>query len=111
MHVWVVCSESHFSVLFALDEQQSQRAGKSCRWLPRLLYHDPLANQEQPIILTLSSNNDLPEAPQMLQDVSDHDSVQPLQQGNTALISPLEHVIHTKWPNVSIHWTGSDPIL
>ncbi|KAL3163259.1 hypothetical protein ABBQ32_009658 [Trebouxia sp. C0010 RCD-2024] len=110
VHVWVVCSESHFSVLYALDEQQSQRAGKSCRGLPRLMYYDPLANQEQPIILSLSSN-DLPEAPWLLQDVIDHDSVRLLQQGNTTLVSPLEHVIHTKWPKVSVHWTGSDPIL
>lgn len=74
------------------------------------MYYDPLANQEQPIILSLSSN-DLPEAPWLLQDVIDHDSVRLLQQGNTTLVSPLEHVIHTKWPKVSVHWTGSDPIL
>ena len=110
MHAWVVCSESHFSVLFALNEQQNRSCGTSSSWLPRLMYYDPLANQEQPILLTLS-NTDLPEASQIVQDVTDHNSVGRLQQDDTTLFSPLEHVVHTKWPNVSVHWTGSDPIL
>lgn len=110
MHVWVVCSESHFTVLFALDEHQGPGTGRSCSWLPRLMYYDALANQEQPIILTLS-NNDLPGASQMSQDASDHERVELSQQGGATLVSPLEHVVHTKWPNVLIRWTGSDPIL
>lgn len=114
MHVWVVCSESHFSVLFALDQYQyqTQMGGASCSLLPKLMYYDGLANQEQPILLTLSKR-DLPNAPQTLRGVDTHeeDSGGVQHQGDSPLVSPLEHVIHTKWPNVSIHWTGSDPIL
>ena len=76
------------------------------------MYYDGLSNQEQPIILTLSTS-DLQDAPETLQEVSKHeeDSLELQKQNDNSLLSPLEHVIHTRWPNVLIHWSGSDPIL
>ncbi|KAI4872328.1 hypothetical protein NFI96_027756, partial [Prochilodus magdalenae] len=49
--LWVVCSESHFSVLFSLHEDLA-----SSPWNPRefdLYYYDGLANQQEPIRLTV----------------------------------------------------------
>uniref|UniRef100_A0AAR2J491 Ubiquitin carboxyl-terminal hydrolase MINDY n=1 Tax=Pygocentrus nattereri TaxID=42514 RepID=A0AAR2J491_PYGNA len=49
--LWVVCSESHFSVLFSLYEDLA-----SSPWSPRefdLYYYDGLANQQEPIRLTV----------------------------------------------------------
>lgn len=110
MPVWVVCSESHFSLLIALNQHPTQPNGLRSS-LPRLMYYDGLANQEQPIILTLSSS-DLQDSPNTVQ-VTEHeeDSLGMQKQNDNTLLSPLEHVIHTRWPDVSIHWTGSDPIL
>lgn len=76
------------------------------------MYYDGLANQEQPIILTLSSSG-LKDTVEILQDVNGHkeNRLEAHKQIDTTLVSPLEHVIHTRWSNASIHWTGSDPIL
>lgn len=75
------------------------------------MYYDGLANQEQPIILTLS-NSHLQDGSNTFQ-VTEHEGngLEVQKQNDNTLLSPLEHVIHTRWPNVSIHWTGSDPIL
>ena len=111
MPVWVVCSESHFSVLIALDQHPTQPIGPSSS-LPRLMYYDGLSNQEQPIILTLS-NRHLHHALQTRYQVPgrEGDTIEMQRPNDSTLIPPLEHVIHTRWPNVSIRWTGSDPIL
>lgn len=111
MPAWVVCAESHFSLLIALDQHPTQPNGPPSS-LTRLSYYDGLANQEQPIILTLS-NNELQVATKKLQEVTKHeeDSLGMKKQTDNTLVAPLEHVIHTRWPNVLIHWSGSDPIL
>ena len=80
--------------------------------LPKLMYYDGLANQEQPIMLQQSSKH------LAKSEVGDRNSEtwqqqqqqQHLDSGN-ALVSPLEHVVHTRWPKAIIEWTGSDPIL
>ena len=68
-----------------------------------LLYYDGLANQEQPITLTLT---DLlhPKAHQDQNGLAQHN-------GSSALTPPLEHVLHTKWPRAKVQWSGSEPIL
>lgn len=73
-----------------------------------LMYYDGLANQEQPIKLTVSK---------ALQSdgIAKHDQTGKVQQkGTTAsdsLVPPLEHVLHTKWPEATVHWSGCEPIL
>jgi hypothetical protein len=47
--IWVVCSESHFTVLFSLDARPLRDR------LPfELHYYDELANQQAPVRLTVS---------------------------------------------------------
>ena len=72
------------------------------------MYYDGFANQEQPIKLTVSK---------ALQPngIAKHDQTGKVQQkGTTAsdgLVPPLEHVLHTKWPEATVHWSGCEPIL
>ncbi|NXN91998.1 MINY4 hydrolase, partial [Rhinopomastus cyanomelas] len=74
--IWLVCSESHFSVLFCLDKDLLGD------WKPErrfdLYYYDGLANQEEEIRLTVDTT-------QMCAEDKDND-----------LTPPLEHCIRTK---------------
>uniref|UniRef100_A0A8C8ZUW0 Ubiquitin carboxyl-terminal hydrolase MINDY n=1 Tax=Prolemur simus TaxID=1328070 RepID=A0A8C8ZUW0_PROSS len=89
--IWVVCSESHFSVLFSLQQELL------CDWrterLFDLYYYDGLANQQEQIRLTVDTTQTIPED-------SDND-----------LVPPLELCIRTKWKGALVNWNGSDPIL
>ncbi|XP_064401663.1 probable ubiquitin carboxyl-terminal hydrolase MINDY-4 isoform X4 [Halichondria panicea] len=89
--IWVICSESHFSVLFSHQ-----------RWLlenPRLQrrfdlhYYDGLANQDEAIRLTIDNAEG---RGSLVED---------------ALTPPLELCIRTKWRSVTVSWNGSEPIL
>ncbi|XP_037692930.1 probable ubiquitin carboxyl-terminal hydrolase MINDY-4 [Choloepus didactylus] len=89
--IWVVCSESHFSVLFSL-QPELLRDWRTER-LFDLYYYDGLANQQEQIRLTIDTTQTVPE------DSGDD------------LIPPLELCIRTKWKGASVNWNGSDPIL
>ena len=96
MPIWVVCSESHFTILYQLLSHNWDASGTaSSNFDFALMYYDGLANQEQPIKLTVSK---------ALQPngIAKHDQTGKVQQkGTTAsdsLVPPLEHVLHTKWP-------------
>ncbi|XP_067118539.1 probable ubiquitin carboxyl-terminal hydrolase MINDY-4 [Centruroides vittatus] len=84
--VWIVLSESHFSVLFAtsLEETKSGR-------LFHLFYYDGLLNQNEEIRLTVDPTFNY---------VSNEDD----------LVSPIEHCIRTKWNGAKISW-NIDPLL
>ena len=84
--VWVVCSESHFTVLFASDTRAARGA------LPcELRYYDGLARQDAPIVLTLERH---PEGAMPPEDAP-----------------PLERVLSTRWGALCVGWNGTDPIL
>ncbi|XP_062035133.1 probable ubiquitin carboxyl-terminal hydrolase MINDY-4 isoform X2 [Lepus europaeus] len=89
--IWVVCSESHFSVLFSLQPELL------CDWraerLFDLYYYDGLANQQEQIRLTVDTTQTVPE------------------DTHNDLIPPLELCIRTKWKGALVNWNGSDPIL
>ncbi|XP_048195483.1 probable ubiquitin carboxyl-terminal hydrolase MINDY-4 isoform X2 [Perognathus longimembris pacificus] len=89
--IWVVCSESHFSVLFSLqlDLLSDWRAER----LFDLYYYDGLANQQEQIRLTVDTTQATPE------------------DSHKDLVPPLELCIRTKWKGASVNWNGSDPIL
>ncbi|XP_039718588.1 putative ubiquitin carboxyl-terminal hydrolase MINDY-4 isoform X3 [Pteropus medius] len=89
--IWVVCSESHFSVLFSL-QPELLRDWRTER-LFDLYYYDGLANQQEQIRLTVDTTQTVPE------------------DGDSDLIPPLELCIRTKWKGASVNWNGSDPIL
>ncbi|ESO97147.1 hypothetical protein LOTGIDRAFT_143419, partial [Lottia gigantea] len=90
--IWVVCSESHFSVLFS-NKRELCNDWKAERHFD-LYYYDGLANQQEEIKLTIDTTNRSFKAP------SDDD-----------LIPPLELCIRTKWPDAEVDWNGYEPIL
>ncbi|KAM9025771.1 putative ubiquitin carboxyl-terminal hydrolase MINDY-4 isoform 1-T1 [Ara ararauna] len=89
--IWLVCSESHFSVLFCL-EKDLLGDWKTERKFD-LYYYDGLANQEEEIRLTVDTT-------QMCAEDKEND-----------LTPPLEHCIRTKWQGAVIDWNGTEPIL
>ncbi|XP_016084802.1 protein FAM188B isoform X1 [Sinocyclocheilus grahami] len=99
--IWVVCSESHFSVLFCPSEDL---ATDHCREEEfDLYYYDGLANQQEPIRLTVCESFPL--------DL--HCAAGGAQNDNadSDLIPPLELCIRTKWQNAVVSWNNTDPIL
>ncbi|XP_039609605.1 probable ubiquitin carboxyl-terminal hydrolase MINDY-4 [Polypterus senegalus] len=89
--IWVVCSESHFSVLFCLRKELLSDWRIERRF--DLYYYDGLANQEDEIRLTVdTSQSSIPET-------------------DSELTPPLEHCIRTKWKGALIDWNGTEPIL
>eukprot|EP00198_Chlamydomonas_reinhardtii_P006027 XP_001695363.1 predicted protein [Chlamydomonas reinhardtii] len=89
--VWVVCSESHFTVLFAADKDSGARCMRDA--LPfDLCYYDELANMARG--RRIKCGEQVREA-----EPDGHN------------IPPLECVIETRWPGVKVDWNGHDPIL
>jgi ubiquitin carboxyl-terminal hydrolase MINDY-3/4 len=98
--VWVVCSESHFTVLFGVDQRAA--AGR----LPfDLVYYDGLANQEGRVVLSVRESAAGGWTRRVGESAGDRG------RWNGENIPPLECVIETKWPGVEVHWNGTDPIL
>ncbi|EFJ40624.1 hypothetical protein VOLCADRAFT_69278 [Volvox carteri f. nagariensis] len=88
--VWVICSESHFTVLFAQDYRPLQNQ------LPFDLYfYDELANQDPRGGWTARVGSSFGDRGKC--------------EGQN--IPPLECVIETRWPGVKVNWNGHDPIL
>lgn len=89
--IWVICSESHFSVLFSINRNllDDWRLEKKFD----LYYYDGLARQDEELRLTVDTTKECPE------------------YKDTDLVPPLEHCIRTRWKNAVIDWNGSEPIL
>ncbi|XP_039985471.1 probable ubiquitin carboxyl-terminal hydrolase MINDY-4 isoform X2 [Xiphias gladius] len=91
--IWVVCSESHFSVLFSLQRELLTNPDKGPGF--DLYYYDGLANQQEEIRLTVSVG----------------ESAVSCQDADTDLIPPLEHCIRTRWTDAFVNWNDTEPIL
>jgi len=128
--VWVVCSESHFSVLALghtsgasgapagqgqLSPQQQQQGvadmggyvGRVGGGVPLLLqYYDGLSQQEGPIVLEVRAARGGEGWSSRMEGVAEERGV---WQGRP--IPPLECVLETKWRDVEVAWHGSEPIL
>lgn len=91
--IWVVCSESHFSVLFGLQRELLTNEGGGMEF--DLYYFDGLANQQEEIRLTVSVGR----LSQSSQDVE------------TDLTPPLELCIRTRWKDAFVSWNDTEPIL
>ncbi|KAM8873979.1 putative ubiquitin carboxyl-terminal hydrolase MINDY-4 isoform 2-T2 [Spinachia spinachia] len=91
--IWVVCSESHFSVLFGLQRELLTNRGQRMEF--ELYYYDGLANQQDEIRLTVSVG----------------ESARSCADDDTDLIPPLEHCIRTRWKNALVNWNDTEPIL
>ena len=92
--IWIVNSESHFTVIFGLDPGlagMTLAATKSFE----LFYYDGLARQEECIRLTLDVSSDEPV-------VVDTDK---------EAVPPLELCLRTKWPSAVVDWNGAERIL
>ncbi|CAB1444712.1 unnamed protein product [Pleuronectes platessa] len=89
--IWVVCSESHFSVLFGLQRELLTDPDRDLEF--DLYYYDGLANQQEEIRLTVSVG-------QSTMSSQDPD-----------LIPPLEHCIRTRWTDAYVSWNDTEPIL
>lgn len=98
--VWVVCSESHFTVLFAMDSR-AMRGNTPFD----LYYYDELANQDNIIKLTVKTDPKGGWTARVGDTMGDRGKC----EGQN--IPPLECVIETKWPGVKVDWNGADPIL
>lgn len=93
--IWVVCSESHFSVLFSLNKNTTSDLMEGMTF--DLYYYDGLANQQEQIRLTISTG--------MSKMAASGDCV------DSDLIPPLEHCIRTRWTNAVVDWNDTEPIL
>ncbi|XP_035508564.1 probable ubiquitin carboxyl-terminal hydrolase MINDY-4 isoform X1 [Morone saxatilis] len=91
--IWVVCSESHFSVLFGLQRELLTNQDKGLEF--DLYYYDGLANQQEEIRLTVSVGKSAPAC----------------QDDDADLIPPLEHCIRTRWKDAFVNWNDTEPIL
>lgn len=101
--VWVVYSESHYSVLFSTEahlidgfEKRGSQAAESSESFD-LYYWDMLANQDEIIRITVSPSK----TGEKLPDIDDEH----------ALIPPLDLVIRTKWPGHIVSWNDTEAIL
>lgn len=90
--IWLICSESHFTVLFG-TQRGLQRSSMADKRPIDLYYYDQLNRAQESLIkLTIDCSK--------------------LSRGNTSsLISPIEHCIRTKWLDASIDWNGAEPLL
>ena len=62
-----------------------------------LVYYDQLANQNDPIFLTIRKQESW--------DLSS------MMNDSKELISPIEYCIKTKWSESIVDWNGSEPLL
>jgi len=91
--IWVICSESHYTVLFSLDKRAAVTNG-ACM---DLYFYDELAHQDEVICLTVDN-------------MGGH-TPKSISYDKNDSTPPLEHVIHTKWTTATIDWNGTDPLL
>eukprot|EP00727_Mastigamoeba_balamuthi_P007642 m51a1_g3499 hypothetical protein (590) ;mRNA; r:830277-832446 len=87
--IWVVYSESHFTVLFAKDDSPLKEP------IFDVYYYDQLANSDELYRLTINTQK----------------KRVPTPQGRKDLTPPIELCIRTRWPEADIDWNGSDPLL
>ncbi|CAE7863342.1 Mindy4 [Symbiodinium sp. KB8] len=91
--VWVVCSESHYSVLFGLDPALTKGIPSKAF---DLYYYDPLGKQEEVYRLTVDPHPQPPPDPEQLNSIHN---------------PPIDHVIRTRWPGAVVDWNGSEALL
>eukprot|EP01062_Namystynia_karyoxenos_P062098 TRINITY_DN55024_c0_g1_i1.p1 TRINITY_DN55024_c0_g1~~TRINITY_DN55024_c0_g1_i1.p1 ORF type:complete len:404 (+),score=124.15 TRINITY_DN55024_c0_g1_i1:81-1214(+) len=95
--IWVVCSESHYTVLFSdrrAPELTLPMSGFS------LHYYDELANQDRPIRLHVNCRQGLT-----------NEQVRGEHYKSPDQVPPVDDCIRTKWHGAVVTWEGSDPLL
>lgn len=89
--IWIVCSESHYTVIFSVDANNIRENKEPFD----LVYYDELARQEHDIILSVAPGKH-------------SSSVSPDKNKNPI---PIEEVIRTKWKTGHVSWNGRTKIL
>jgi len=98
--IFIVCSESHYTVLFSLDKDVVST--KRNINIFDLFYYDQLSNQQDEIKLTIT----------LLKDgYSDDNDNGEIIDHHKKLVPPLNLCIKTKWKNVNIDWNDTEPLL
>jgi len=90
--VWIVCAESHYTVLFSADSTVDPRDDKQ---VIDLFYFDQLGRQSDRIQLTVRP-----------QSLPTH-----LETGFEESESMIDKCIRTKWKAAGVDWNGTDVIL
>jgi ubiquitin carboxyl-terminal hydrolase MINDY-3/4 len=87
--IYVICSESHYTVLFSLGmiPLHAKRFD--------FYYYDGLANQASEIRLSIDLGS----------------TTEKTKYKTGDLVPPLELCIRTKWPNAVVDWNGTEPLL
>ena len=96
--IWIVCSESHYSILFSVNNNMIAGKAPGPNDTIDLVYYDELAKQEDDIILTLN-----------LGTWSEDDQKKALKSDKA--IVPIDSVLRTKWNTATICWNGRTVIL
>jgi hypothetical protein len=104
--IWIVCSEDHYTVLFALQGPGGVRAtgleldaGQQRGEPFDIYYYDELASQDEVIRLGVTPRPEIPlSAAEKGEDA-------------TELISPIDHCIRTRWVGARIDWGDVEPLL
>jgi hypothetical protein len=91
--VWVVCSESHYTILFRVDENIEVQEADECA--VQLVFFDTLEPPSERVVLTVTTDAGPCARTRAVADCA----------------PPLELVIGTKWPGATIDWNGTEPIL
>lgn len=92
--VWIVCAESHYTVLFAADAAAAGDPRDAERPVD-LYYFDQLARQNDSIKLSVTPGR-----------LPGH-----LSTGFEEGESMIELCIRTKWKDATVDWNGTEPIL
>ncbi|KAJ3012739.1 hypothetical protein HKX48_006114 [Thoreauomyces humboldtii] len=92
--IWVVHSESHYTVLFSADGKKPSRSKGGFE----MVYYDGLAGQEEEVRVRIIEGR----------GVVDPDG---MAKSGSALIPPLERCVRTRWKGAEVEWIGCDPIL
>jgi hypothetical protein len=85
--IWVICSESHYTVAFGLQQIAIPSAPFD------IFYYDGLANQQQEIRLTLFPN------------------AGKKKSNSPDLAPPIENCLKTKWPTAKLDWNETEALL
>eukprot|EP00347_Sterkiella_histriomuscorum_P020281 403338405 len=91
--IWLICSESHYSVIFSTDFSMTTSKRQQ---VFDLVYYDELSRQEDDYIMTVKLGAYT--GPLNLQET-------------TEMVPPIDAVIRTKWDRGLVNWNGRQPIL
>lgn len=93
--IWVLCSESHYSVMFSPDQSVLQNNAAP---VVDVHYYDQLGRQDTMYRLSIETRPAQPFQAEAAEKAND-------------LTPPIDHVIRTRWPGAQVDWNGSDPLL